>query len=363
MATEDTNTQTSAPEAFKIPVDAINTALTAVMMVDRDLNITFANKATIEMLSEHEATLQQIFPNFRVKNLVGSNIDMFHKNPAHQRRLLGDASNLPHRAEIKLGPLSFKLNVSALMRGKEHYGSMLEWTDITAEKLALEETNSQLNAISKAMAVISFKPDGTILEANENFLNAAGYRLDEVVGKHHRIFVSQEYARSSEYTKFWADLASGHADAGVYQRYAKDGSEVWLQASYNPIFDLQGKVIKVIKYATDITEQKQLQMDVDRALKSVSVVMNAMSQGDLTESMDGEFTGEFAELQTTINTTIAKISSIVEEINETCVGLSSAASEISQGNMDLSQRTEEQASSLQETASSMASRVSRGRGP
>lgn len=352
MATEMIN-EANTTEEFHLPDDAIDRALTAVMMVDKDLKIIFANQATLAMLGEHETVLQQSYPTFSVRTLVGSNIDMFHKNPAHQRRLLADPSNLPHRAEIKLGPLSFMLNVSALMRDNQHVGSMLEWTDITSQKLALEETNAQLSAIDKAMAVIQFTPDGIILEANENFLHAAGYQLSEVVGQHHRIFVDKDYAKSAEYTQFWNNLGAGRGDSGEYRRMAKDGKEIWLQASYNPILDLQGKVVKVIKYATDITEQKVLADNVESVLSSVSKVMNAMSEGDLTETMEGSYEGEFAAFQQTVNGTLGKIAGIVVDINETCTSLASAASEISQGNLDLSQRTEEQASSLEETASSM----------
>lgn len=129
-------------------------------------------------------------------------------------------------------------------------------TDITAEKLRNANFESQLDAISKSQAVIEFELDGTIITANENFLNAVGYSLEDIQGKHHRIFVDADYASSTEYQDFWAELGSGDFKAGEYRRVAKDGTDIWIQASYNPVLDASGRPMKVVKFAADITQQK-----------------------------------------------------------------------------------------------------------
>ena len=122
------------------------------------------------------------------------------------------------------------------------------------------DTASQLGslwtAINRVQSVIEFTLDGCILTANRNFLNTAGYELAEIQGKHHRIFCDPEYVKSSEYRDFWLNLARGEFESGVYKRVAKDGRVFWLQASYNPIFGEDGKVAKVVKFATDITDAK-----------------------------------------------------------------------------------------------------------
>ncbi|WP_323135111.1 methyl-accepting chemotaxis protein [Methylophaga sp. OBS4] len=337
-----------------ILASALDGAATAVMMIDRDFNITYANQSIIDMLTEHETVLRSIFPGFTVSDLVGTNIDMFHKNPTHQRQLLSDPNNLPYLADIVVGPLAFRLNVTAMYNDAGVYaGNMLEWHNVTAEKLRSADIQGQIDAINKAMGVISFEMDGTIIDVNDNFLNVVGYSRDEVIGKHHRMFAEPDLSRSPEYTELWAKLNRGEFDTGEYKRVGRGGKEVWLQASYNPILDLNGRPYKVVKYAADITEQKHLQMTVHDVLASTSVVMNAMSEGDLTKLLEGEYEGEFALLQEAINDTVTKISAIVQDITETAVSISSGAAEISQGNVDLSQRTEEQASSLEETASSM----------
>jgi len=143
-------------------------------------------------------------------------------------------------------------------------------TDITAQKLGAADYEGQLNAVSKSQAVIHFNLDGTILWANDNFLSTLGYTLEEVRGKHHGLFVDPAYRQSAEYRAFWEKLGRGDYDAGQYRRVAKDGHEVWIQASYNPILDMNGKPFKVVKYATDITAQKLKAADYEGQLNAVS---------------------------------------------------------------------------------------------
>ena len=130
-------------------------------------------------------------------------------------------------------------------------------TDVTRAKLLNADHAGQIAAIGRSQAVIEFNLDGTILSANENFLSTVGYALDEVQGRHHSMFVSREDARSAEYREFWASLRHGEYLTGEFKRVGKNGREIWLQASYNPILDLNGQPFKVVKYATDITAQVQ----------------------------------------------------------------------------------------------------------
>ncbi len=129
-------------------------------------------------------------------------------------------------------------------------------TDITAQKRASAEADGKITAISKAQAVIEFNLDGTIITANENFLITMGVTLAEIVGQHHRMFCSEEEGRSSAYHSFWDKLRAGNHDSGEYKRQARGGREVWLNASYNPIFGTDGKPFKVVKFATDVTALK-----------------------------------------------------------------------------------------------------------
>ncbi len=130
-------------------------------------------------------------------------------------------------------------------------------TDITADVAADEVRRGMLTAINRSMATIEFALDGTILDANENFLRTVGYAANEVVGRHHRIFCDNETVGSPEYASFWQRLGRGEFVSGQFRRLGKGGREVWLEATYNPILDADGKVLKVVKFASDITERVQ----------------------------------------------------------------------------------------------------------
>ncbi|MHC5009065.1 MAG: PAS domain-containing protein, partial [Planctomycetota bacterium] len=141
---------------------------------------------------------------------------------------------------------------------------------------------AQIDAISKSQAMIQFDLDGTIITANDNFLNAMGYTLDEVRGRNHSIFVDEAHARSPEYKAFWERLKHGEYVADEFKRIGKDGNDLWIQASYNPILDLNGRPCKVVKFATDVTEQKIRNADYEGQLRAIS-----KSQGMIEFNMDG----------------------------------------------------------------------------
>ena len=128
-------------------------------------------------------------------------------------------------------------------------------TDVTAAKLRVADDSGQIAAIGRSQAVVAFALDGTILSANANFLAAMGYAEAEVVGRHHSLFVDPGYAEGQEYAAFWTRLRAGEHHVAEFKRVGKGGREVWLQASYNPIFDMNGRLWKVVKYATDITAE------------------------------------------------------------------------------------------------------------
>ncbi|WP_228125261.1 methyl-accepting chemotaxis protein [Candidatus Methylospira mobilis] len=204
------------------------------------------------------------------------------------------------------------------------------------------------------MGVIEFSLDGKILYANENFLNPLGYRLDEVKGLHHRIFVDPDYSESLEYRQFWEKLGRGEYDASQYKRIGKGGKEVWIQASYNPIMDMNGKPFKVVKYATDITEQVKTAQAMKLAVEQTKEVVGAAMDGNLTRNipMEGK-TGVIEQLCSSVNALVGNMFDVITLIKESSDSIASATTEIAAGNQDLSQRTEEQASSLEQTAASM----------
>ncbi|MGJ4884641.1 MULTISPECIES: PAS domain-containing methyl-accepting chemotaxis protein [unclassified Bradyrhizobium] len=148
-------------------------------------------------------------------------------------------------------------------------------TDVTAQKLRNADLAGQIDAIGKSQAVIEFNMDGTIITANDNFLHVLGYTLAEVKGKHHSMFVEPSERDGAAYREFWADLNRGQYQAAEYKRIGKGGKEVYIQASYNPILDLNGKPFKVVKYATDVTRQVLVRIGNER----VRAMMESVAAG------------------------------------------------------------------------------------
>ncbi len=227
-------------------------------------------------------------------------------------------------------------------------------TDITAFKLKEADTSGQITALNKVLGVIEFDLKGNVTKVNQNFAAVTGYSENEIVGGHHSMFVDATYRSSPEYKAFWDKLGRGEADQGQYQRFGKGGKEVWLEASYNPILDADGKPFKVVKFATDITEQHAVAASLKEAVEQTQNVTTSAQNGDLTQrvSLDGK-AGAIKEMCQGVNDLIDKMSEVLGQIAEAGETINTAAGEISTGNTDLSQRTEQQASSLEETASSM----------
>jgi methyl-accepting chemotaxis protein len=154
-------------------------------------------------------------------------------------------------------------------------------TDVTAAKLKNVDHVGQIAAISKAQAVIEFTLDGTVQTANENFLTLMGYRLDEVQNRPHRMFVDPAFANSHEYHQMWSDLAAGRAHSGLFKRIAKGRKEVWIQGTYFPVLDLNGRPFKVVKFAADVTAVRQAEVSVEetaRTLASAAHELTSVSQ-------------------------------------------------------------------------------------
>ncbi len=219
-------------------------------------------------------------------------------------------------------------------------------TDITDGKLQSAEVDAKLDAISRVQAVIEFNPKGEVIIANENFLRTLGYHLDEIKGQHHRLFVEPSYAQSAEYRGFWSKLSNGDYVAGEFKRVGKGGRNLWLQASYNPVFDLNGKVTKVVKFATDVSSRVQAVLEIGSALEQLAA-------GDLTYRLEATMPEAYEKLRADLNAAMAQMQDLMLAIVGNVGGIRSGTGEISQAADDLSRRTEQQAASLEETAAAL----------
>ena len=213
----------------------------------------------------------------------------------------------------------------------------------TDAKLKSAEAEGKINAILLVQAVIEFTPAGEILTANNNFLDLLGYRLDEVIGKHHRMFVEPSYASTTAYEAFWQSLNQGKFINASFKRIGKGGKEVWIQASYNPIFDMNGKVVKVVKFANDISDLTQIGAGLSR-----------LANRDLNHPIESAFSPTYEQLRTDFNLAHDQLHATLIQIAEGTDIIESGTREISTASDDLSRRTEQQAASLEETAAALS---------
>ena len=219
-------------------------------------------------------------------------------------------------------------------------------TDVTAQKLQAADFQGQIEAIGKSQAVIEFTPTGDIVSANDNFCNALGYTPSEIKGRHHSMFVESQYAQSPEYRDFWGRLGRGEYQMAEYLRIGKNGKRVWIQASYNPIFDTRGRVFKVVKYATDITARKQ-------AVELIGASLAQLAEGDLRCAIDTALPGELEDVRQALNHSIQSFNAIMSQLRQTSSALRTATSEILSGANDLAERTTKQAAAIEETSAAM----------
>lgn len=188
-------------------------------------------------------------------------------------------------------------------------------TDITKAKLQSSEYEGKMNAVSKAQAIIEFNLDGTIITANENFLNTVGYTLEEIKGKHHRIFCDPNYVNSMEYQLFWQKLGRGEFDSAEYRRLGKGGKEVWINASYNPILDASGKPFKVVKFATDITVQVSKKVQFNEVVLKTSVdLANKINVVSTQVSQVAEGAQSLGATTEEMNASIEELSASIDSI-------------------------------------------------
>ena len=217
--------------------------------------------------------------------------------------------------------------------------------EITEAKDMEADSRNQIEAIQRVQAVIEFEPDGTIRRANRIFCDAMGYGESEIVGKHHRIFVDTAYAKSEEYAKFWSDLREGHASSAQFKRFGKGGREVYIRASYNPIRNAAGEVIKIVKFAVDTTIFQV-------TAETMQYGMERMSNGDLSVRLDRNL-GELDLIRTEFNDAVSKMENVLSSVISKTSEITEETMSITSATNELAARTEQQASTLQQSAAAL----------
>ena len=218
--------------------------------------------------------------------------------------------------------------------------------DVTEDKKVALDQAGQIAALHRSQATIEFDMNGKVLTANDIFLRTLGYSLPEIVGRPHVGFVRAEDRDSEAYRQFWADLRAGIPQVGEFCRVSKSGDDVWIQASYNPILDAEGRPYKVVKVATDITARKAAILDFQQAIA-------ALSAGELDHRLDRPMAAEFETLRQNYNEAIGRMAELVGSILDSASAIQSETESLSGASAELGRRTETQAASLEQTAAAI----------
>ena len=302
-----------------------NGASVAMMIINRDFEIVYVNSAMEKFFCENREDIQSEFPRVDIEGLVDSSVDLILKDPTKQREVMSDAGRLPVRECHVIGNMRVQVDISAVFnRDGEHVGNTLEMTDVSEAFL-----NAGIIAgIDSTQGIVQFDLNGDVLDANQNFLDAMGYGLDEIQGRNHSRFCKKEYTRSQEYSDLWRELRSGRHYSARVECQRKDGSPIYLDATYNPVMDASGRPFKVVKIANDATQEElsRLAFEEDRIkrAKDLSVVVETLadglsrvSQGDFTQEIDVEFAEEYTELKADFNAAILKLHESAVSAKET----------------------------------------------
>jgi methyl-accepting chemotaxis protein len=375
---------------------AMDNSVTNVLMCDRNLIVTYINKAAQDKLKALENEIRKVLPAFNADNIVGTCIDSFHKVPSQQRGILENPRNLPHKADIQLGPLQLELNVGAIISDKgEYLGNSLEWSDVTAKRKADREMTTLKNSLDNSTSNVLMCDRNLLI----TYINKAALSKLKVL----------EMEIRKVLPAFNADKIVGvcidsfHQAPDLQRRVLGDPKNLphraeiklgplTLALTVSAIVSESGEYLGNTLEWADITAQKRAQTEVDRLItaaaagqlserinasefegffKSLSeginkmldavvtplheaqMILTALAANDLTKEMTGLYEGEFDQMKTSLNTAVRNLTTTMVAVRESVDAVSSGSEQITKGNEDLSQRTSEQASALEETSASM----------
>ncbi|MDN3612170.1 methyl-accepting chemotaxis protein [Vibrio ostreicida] len=377
---------------------AVDQAQTAMVMIDRDFFITYANQETIDLFGKHEATLRTVWAGFTASEewLMGRCIDEFHKNPAHQRQMLSDPGNLPFQTDIDIADIKIELNVAAVTDSKGNYiGNSLEWRDVTEERAQQQEVGRLASAV-KGMTtnLMMADKDGIIQYLNPSLFNLlksreddlkkvlTGFDASNLVGKNIDVFHKnpshqRNIINNPDRLPFSSNIAVGglefnltciamHDASGNYIGPALQWEDITEQQDGQRQVEamiqraIAGEFAERIDTSVYNGFMKELGDGINNLLDTMVApigqcidVMSRVADGDLNTNMDDDNKGEFGRLSDAVNTSIINLRNMVDKITQSSARVATASTEIAEGNNDLSQRVEAQASNLEETAASM----------
>ncbi len=274
----------SASHSLKVAAAALDCVQANVIVGNLDFEIVYMNDYALQTLRNIADQIQLAF-GVAVDDIVGSSIHNFHKNAGAVEKILTAPGALPHQTAFTFGNVTLEARINGIHgpRG-EALGYVVGWEDVSYRRRLELDYAGQIAALQRSQAVVEFELDGTIISANEIFLKAMGYRLEEIQGKHHSLFVDDAMRTSSEYRDHWQRLNRGEFISGEFRRIGKGGREVYIHGVYSPILDQAGKPFKIVKFANDVTQSQLCHADYEgqvAAIRRVQAVVEFQLNGEI----------------------------------------------------------------------------------
>ncbi|GAA3877642.1 methyl-accepting chemotaxis protein [Celeribacter arenosi] len=333
----------------------------ALMMVDRDFNITYLNSAANDLMQLQQDTFRSHIASFDPDGIVGTNIDMFHAHPERVRAILSDKNNLPYSTDLKVGRTYFSISVNAVSDANgEQIGCVMEWKDVTAIR-----TNAAIiSALEADQAKAEFDLDGCLVAANSNFTEILGETPETLQGRSQAEIFDFDPVKAEKHGAIWDRVHDGESIYGRFNLRGKDGAASMLDGTFSPIKDANGKPVGLILVGNDVTEsqtalreaeelQLRTKVEQDKVVDGLRVGLKRLAEGDLMSRIETPFAPEYETLRSDFNLAMENLFGAMRSVVENADMIRGEASEISNAADDLSRRTEKQAATLEETATAL----------
>ena len=333
----------------------------AAMITDQDFNIRYANPSVMRLISQYETLFQDHVPGFRADEVLGANMDRFHKDKSVARRILGNPQNLPYRADICLGDRRFDLEVSAVRDPSGGLiGYVVEWKDVSQERL----NASVLTALEENQCLVQVNGDGTVERLNPQMQSICGPAATTLPGLRIDDLFLFEPEHASENGTVWDRLRDGLSVYGTFRVRAGAGREAWIDGGFTPVLDKRRNLVKVVFIGVDRTaaetalreaeeRRRRMQDAQNLVVDQLRIALERMSGGDLTATIDVAFSGEYEQLREDFNRSVHGLRGAMQGVADASQSISEDVAGISDAAADLSRRTEKQAATLEETAAAL----------
>lgn len=351
--------ETARDGAFKSA--AFHASSAALLILDRDLRITYVNPAAQQVFDSCQDSFRSILPDFAPDRIIGSGFERFHPSPEDVQRVLTDPSQQLCSLEIAVGNVRYALDIDTVATpDMGAIGYVVEWRDVTVERM----NRAMLGAIDRNLATAEFDASGVIARANQKLIDLLGADAAAVVGQRHDGIVQYDPGLAAARGAVWDRLMAGESVFGRFCLRGPDGREGVLDGGFSPVLDNDGQLLKVMLMGSDVTEAEVSlrHADAERArmetaqtqvVEALRVGLKALSEGDLTICLSDIFAHEYETLRADFNHAVSHLAAAMAVVIENAAAIDNEIREIAQGSVDLSNRAERQAATIEQTAAAL----------